>query len=371
MSADKSAISLARYRLGAKPLERLFKQVCRPCATEETVGAFRFGKRLVAIDGTVETVADTLANATYFGRSSGQYGESAYPQARCVYLVECGTHIIFDAGIWRYADSEKVFARRLLRSVRAEMLVMLDMGLTSMETLFAIHERGADFLARVESRWRLDPVISLEDGSYLADLFYPDAPPGMSKQLRVRVVVYTLDDPNRPGHGQIHRLVTSLLDPSSAPALDLVCTYHERWEIEITIDELDTHQRLSQKPFRSHYPVGVIQEIYALLIAHFVVRCWMLQTAQSLTLDPDRLSFIHCLRVIRDSLPLPHLNLPFPFSTILCDTLASWLLPLRDNRINPRVVKRRLSKFQRKRPSDRHPRPPTKLFREAIRLCSP
>lgn len=295
----------------------------------------------------------------------------AIPQARCVYLVECGTHIIFDAGIWRYADSEKVVARRLLRSVSAEMLVMLDMGLTSMETLFASGERGADFLARVESRWRLDPVVSLEAGSYLADLFYPDAPPARSKQLRVRGVVYTLDAPDRPGHGQSHRLLTSLLDPTVTPALDLVCTYHERWEIESTLDELDTHQRLSPKPFRSHSPVGVSQEIYALFIAHFVGRCWMRQTAHSLALDPDRLSFIHCLRVLRDSLPLPHLNLPFPFSTILCDTLASWVLPLRDNRITPRVLKRRLSKFQRKRPSDRHPPQPTKLFREAIRLCSP
>jgi len=94
----------------------------------------------------------------------------------------------------------------------------------------------------------------------------------------------------------------------------------------------------------------------------------MLQAAQTVGLDPDRLSFIQALRVIRDSLPLAHLHLPLGFSAMLCDTLAYWRLPPRDNRINPRVVKRRRSKFQRKQPADRHPPQPSLPFREAVRL---
>lgn len=368
-SADKSSISEARYRLGAKPLERLFKQVCRPQTTAMTPGAFRFGRRLVALDGTVETVADSQPNAAYFGRSSNSYGDSAYPQLRCLYLTECGSHIIFDAGIWPYAASEKIYIRRLLRSLSDDMLVMLDMGLTSVETLLAIHSEGADFLARVEKRWRLTPRSRLDDGSFLAELVWGDAPVGHPNHLSVRVVTYTLDDPQRPGHGEQHRLITSLLDPQVAPALDLVCTYHERWEIEVTIDELDTHQRLSQQPFRSQHPIGVIQEVYALLLAHFVIRCWILQAAQTVSLDPDRLSFIQALRVVRDSLPLPYCHLPFDFHVILCDTLAYWQIPPRDNRVNPRLVKRRFSKFPRKHLSDRHPSQPTLPFRSAVRLC--
>lgn len=368
-SADKSSISEARYRLGAKPLECLFKRVCRPQTTAATPGAFRFGKRLTALDGTVETVADSFSNAAYFGRSSNSYGDSAYPQLRCLYLVECGSHIIFDAGIWPYRSSEKVSVRRLLRSLSSEMLVMMDMGLTSVETLLRVRAQGADFLARVEKRWRLDPRSPLADGSFLAQMIWEDAPAGQPNHLLVRVVVYTLDDPLRPGHGERHRLITSLLDPQIAPALDLVCTYHERWEIEVTIDELDTHQRLSQQPFRSQRPLGVIQEVYALLLAHFVVRCWMLQAAHSVSLDPDRLSFIQALRVVRDSLPLPYCHFPFDFHTLLCDTLAYWQIPPRDNRINPRLVKRRFNKFPRKHLSDHHPPHPTIPFRSAVRLC--
>ncbi|MBA3868907.1 MAG: IS4 family transposase [Anaerolineae bacterium] len=368
-SADKSSISEARYRLGAKPLECLFKQVCHPQTTPATPGSFRFGKRLVALDGTVETVADSLSNAAYFGRSTNSYGDSAYPQLRCLYLVECGSPIIFDAGIWPYCASEKVYLRRLLRSLSDETLVMMDMGLSSVETLLGVRAHGADFLARVEKRWRLDPLSHLADGSFLAEMVWEDAPAGQPNHLPVRVVVYTLDDPQRPGHGERHRLITSLLDPQLAPALDLVCTYHERWEIEVTIDELDTHQRLSQQPFRSQRPVGVIQEVYALLIAHFVIRCWMLHAAQSVALDPDRLSFIQALRVVRDSLPLPYFHFPLGFHPVLCDTVAFWQIPPRDNRINPRLVKRRLSKFPRKHFADRHPPQPSLPFPLTVRLC--
>lgn len=370
-SASKGSISEARYRLGAKPLHRLFKQVCRPQATPTTPGAFRFGKRLVALDGTVETVADSPENAAYFGRSSNSYGESAYPQVRCIYLSECGTHIVFDAGVWPYQASEKVKARRLLRSLTSDMLVLIDRGLTSAETLFDIRQRGADFVARVEVRWRLKPLRVLKDGAYLAEIIWADAPQRPAPRMIVRVIAYTLDDPQRPGQGERHRLITSLLDPDLAPALELVEMYHERWEVEITLDEIDTHERVSGRPFRSQKPLGVIQEIYGLLLSHFIVRCWMLQTAQSATLDPDRLSFVHALRVIRDSLLWSLLATPSAFRQIICHTLAYWRLPPRDGRIHPRVVKRRQSKFERKRPIHNHPPQPTIPFREAVRLCYP
>ncbi|MBL8157320.1 MAG: IS4 family transposase, partial [Anaerolineae bacterium] len=345
--ADKSSISEARYRLGARPLVELFKRVCRPQATPMTPGAFLFGKRLVALDGTIEAVADSPANATYFGRSSGHYGDSAFPQACCIYLCECATHIIFDAGIWPYGTSEKVICRRLLRSLQADMLLMVDAGLTTFDLLNAVCQRQADFLARVEKRWLLKPIRDLNDGSYLAYLAPGDYPRRQHQRLLVRVIAYTLDDPQRPGCGQRYRLITSLLDPDTAPALDLVCAYHQRWDIELTIDELDTHQRLAQRPFRSLRPVGVVQELYGLLLAHFVVRCWMLQAAQQTLLDPRRLSFINALRLLRDGLSLGYLSLPIALSDFLLDTLSSLRLPPRDNRINPRVVKRRQAKFPR------------------------
>jgi hypothetical protein len=83
--------------LGAKVLERLFKAVCRPLATPDTRGAFAYGLRLVALDGSVDEVPDSQANRAYFGCASAPRGESAFPQVQCVYLCECGTHALFDA----------------------------------------------------------------------------------------------------------------------------------------------------------------------------------------------------------------------------------------------------------------------------------
>ena len=118
----------------------------------------------------------------------------------------------------------------------------------------------------------------------------------------MRVIVYTLTDPARPGYGETHRLVTTLLDAQEAPALDLICAYHARWEIELTIDEIDTHQRLVQHPLRSQKPVGVIQELYGLLLAHYAVRALMAEAAAQAGLAPTRLSFVHAVELIRVAL---------------------------------------------------------------------
>jgi len=122
------------------------------------------------------------------------------------------------------------------------------------------------------------------------------------ERLLVRVLEYTLDDPQRPGHQQRHRLITTLLSPHLYPALDLICTYHERWEVELVFDECDTHQ-LASHPLRSHKPLGVLQELYALLLAHFVVRVMMPRAAVQAHLDPDRLSFVNTLRLLGDAIP--------------------------------------------------------------------
>jgi hypothetical protein len=280
--ASKSSISEARYRLGAKVLEMLFKRVCCPLATHETKGAFAFGLRLVAIDGTTETMPDTPANATYFGRSSGKRGDSAFPQVQCVYMCECGTHAIFDAGFWPYHVNERVGGHRLLRSVTAEMLVMWDRGFHDFEMVLGVRQRQGQVLSRLPAHVKPTWVATLPDGSWLGYIYPRDYQRRKhGEHLLVRIIEYEIDDPNRPGHAQHHRLLTTLLDPDLYPVLDLVCLYHERWEIEIAIDEIDTHQRLLPRPLRSLHPVGVIQELYALLIAHFVVRAVMHKAALS------------------------------------------------------------------------------------------
>jgi hypothetical protein len=169
----------------------------------------------------------------------------------------------------------------------------------------------------------------------------------------------------------VHRLVTTLLDPAAAPALDLICTYHERWEVELTVDEVDTHQRLAGRPLRSRRPVGVVQELYALLLAHYAVRALMHEAACQAGVDPDRLSFIHAVRVIHDAIPEFQMTAPAEhprlYARLLRD-IAQGRLPPRRNRSHPRVVKRKLSKFRLKRPEHTHWPQPSGPFRAAVAL---
>lgn len=368
--ARASAICQRRQQLGVKPMVALFREVCQPLATADTRDAFLFGLRLMAIDGVTDDVPDTPANARYFGRQHGSRGDSAFPQVRAVYLCECGTHAICDAGFWSYATSERVGGLRVLRTVGPGMLVMWDRGFHSFDMALRCDQRHAHFLGRVPAHVQLTPIRRLSDGSYLAELRpseYHRRKRG--EHLVVRVVEYTLDDPGRVGHGDRHRLITSLLDEVAYPAHTLAVAYHERWEIELTIDEIDTHQRPAQQPLRSRTPLGVLQELYGLLLAHYAIRCLMHTAAVQADVPPDRLSFVNTVRILR--------NAVFEFQIIAPAQLAEWhrrlirdigreQLPERDHRCNPRVVKRKMSNFKLKRERHRHWPQPTKSFAEAV-----
>jgi len=366
-----SAFSYRRYQLGVSTMERLFKQVTRPLATEETPGAFLFGRRLMALDGTTITLADTPENEAVFGRHKTGRGRTAFPQVQCVFLAEAGTHAVIDAGFWRIDMSERVGSFRMLRSVGPGMLLMWDRGLHSFDMLQAAIERGTDVLSRLPAHVKPEILRQLPDGSQLVRLWpsqYRRRKQG--EHLVLRLVEYTIDDPARPGHGDRHRVLTTLLDHEAAPAKDLACAYHERWEVELTIDEIKTHELFSQR-LRSQKPVGVLQELYGLLLAHFAVRALMHAAALVADLDPDRLSFVHALRVIGDAMVefalVDEAERPWLYRRLLSD-LADVRLPERRLRSNPRVVKRKMSNFKLKRRKHDHWPQPTKPFADAVVL---
>jgi hypothetical protein len=149
----------------------------------------------------------------------------------------------------------------------------------------------------------------------------------------------------------------------------LACAYHERWEIEVIIDEVDTHQRLAGRPLRSLKPVGVIQELYGLLVAHYAIRFLMHEAALQAGIDPDRVSFVHALHVIHGAIPEFQMTapeqLPQLYTRLLCD-IVDRLLPERRLRSNPRVVKRKMSNFRLKRAVHRSWPQPTLPFHQAV-----
>lgn len=372
LRASKGGLCQARYRLGARPVVALFHQVCRPLATQETKGAFVLGLRHVAIDAQTLDLPDTAANEHAFGRPTTARGVCAFPQVNLVGLVECGTHAFIDAGLWPYGANLHQAARRLVRQVTAGMLVSYDCGLHSHALLEAIRAKDAHVLCRLPAGVRPHVVARLSDGTVLARIVPSQGPQRRARAILVRILTYPFDDPHRPGSGEVHRLLTTLLDPATASAHDLIVAYHNRWEYELSVDEVETHLRPGL-PLRSHQPVGVVQEVYGLLIAHYLVRALMDQAAQQVDLPPTRLSFLDTVRLIRDYLsdfqryaPSSH---PILAHALLADIRAA-TLPPRVNRLNPRVVKRKMSNFAVKRAKHRPWPQPTKPFQEAIVLLN-
>ena len=299
-SPHRSSLCVARQRLGVAPVRHLFQTTVRPLAQPDTPGAFYRGLRLVAIDGVVYNTPDTEANDKAFGRpSGGDRGMGAFPQVRKVSLVEVGTHVELAIVLKRLACGETTAMEGLWKHIPVSSLLLEDRGFFSYKQWKRAHSENVAVLARVKSGLILKPIRNLSDGSYLAKI-YP-SPYDREKDrygILVRVIRYKLDDPQRVGHDEEHVLMTTLLDEDLYPASELIALYHERWEEELTYDEQKTHQdpRRATKPahLRSETPGGVVQEMYALSLAHFVIRALMFEACASIGLDTDRLSFTGC-----------------------------------------------------------------------------
>ena len=296
--AGKSGISQARSRLGAEPLKTLYEAVVAPMAEGRTRGAWYRQWRLVSLDGSTLDVADTVENDEAFGRPGASRGSSAFPKIRFVALLENGTHVLWNARMADYATDEITLARDVVPGLRKGMLCLADRFFPSYELWRAAAKTGADLLWRVRQNARLEVDERLPDGSYLSRIYASTKDRRKQRNaIAVRVIEYRLQD--LPGAEPIYRLITTIPDPAAAPARELAALYHERWEIETSLDELKTHLRGAQIVLRSKTPELVRQEFYGLLMAHYAVRGLMHEAALRAGEDPDRLSFLHSVRVVQ------------------------------------------------------------------------
>lgn len=298
--ASKSAISQARTRLGAAAMQQLAARVLQPIAAPGAPGAWYQGWRVMALDGSTLDVADEQANAAFFGYPAASRGDAAFPQARLLGLVECGTHVVTGAVIGPYWESEQKQAARLLPArLQPDMLVLADRNFYGFRLWRQAAATGAKLLWRVKSTLKLRVERSLPDGSYLSTV--RDSRDRKQSQT-VRVIDYALEGSAVPTEGH-YRLLTNLLDPGQGDALELAALYHERWEVESVFAEFKTHLRANSTVLRSKTPELVQQELWGLLMAHYAVRQLMAEAAWREHLDPDRLSFVHAVRVIKRKLP--------------------------------------------------------------------
>jgi hypothetical protein len=371
----KSALSQARKRVGARPMRRLFNATASPLSRVMTRGAMYKAMPLKAMDGDDYPLPDTPANARAFGKPTttrnGQVVPGGYPQIHLTRLIEVGTRFTLEALVKPGNFNDHPCAPALLAKCSAGDLVLWDCGFHSYCLIEQAIRQGTFMMGPAPAHAVFKPLEHLSDGSYLAKIYpSPDHRRGDRQGLLVRVIEYTFDDPARPGHGQRHRLITTLLDAELYPAGELIVLYHQRWEIEIANDEITTHQLARPATeLRSRTPCGVVQEIYGVLLAHNAVRALMHEAALTLDVDPRTLSFMHAVRVIRETIPLmraaPAWVLPSLYNAMIRQISAA-VLPPRDGRINPRVIKIKMSNWPKKRPEHYHLPQPTKSFAQSI-----
>jgi hypothetical protein len=365
-----SAFTQARQRLGARPLKLLFHRTCRPLSTPGVVGAFHNDWLIVALDGSVFEAPDTPANRKTLGSASNQHSEGAFPQLRLAAICEVGTHVVTDVEMGPYNASEQTLSLRMLRRLPAGRLVLMDRGLSYYELIHAVRRRNSHVLARVKAKQRDLPVEKvLPDGSYLSTI-YPSSNAKRAKRggMRVRVVRYTHDDPTRDGCGEESCLITTMLSVETMSARQAVRLYPWRWEEESVFSEIKKTMLQNKQPLlRSKEPTLVVQEMYGLLIGHYVVRQVMAQAAsqRAKPVEAVRLSFKHSLEVLEDRLKDP--------------ADANWLRKLQREvgwqklrakrpRKYPRVKKATRSRWPSKKPGTKPPPQPTKHLSEIIKI---
>jgi hypothetical protein len=301
--AGNSGISQARTRLGWEPLRQLHDEIVKPIAVKATKGAWYRGWRLVSLDGSTLDVADEKSNDEAFGRPGASRGASAYPQIRFVSLAEIGTHVLFGTQMAGCTTSEIALSRTVLPHLERGMLCLADRNFFGFPLWMQAAATGAELLWRVKKNMRLVCEKRLPDGSYLSRIFASERDwRHKTNGATVRVIDYRLD--GIVDAEPVYRLVTTIPDHEKAPASELAALYHERWEIETAFDELKTHLRGARIVLRSKTPDLVRQEFYGLLMAHFAVRGLMHDAALKADEDPDQLSFLHAIRIVRRKLPV-------------------------------------------------------------------
>ena len=365
---DDSAFSKARQRLGVTPLRELFRDVAQPLAAPGTPGAFYRSWRLMGIDGTTFDMPDTPANERIFGRGGNQRSPNAFPQVRVLALCELGTHAICDIALRPIRGSEQAMVPHLLRSLKPDMLLLWDRGFFGFQLIESVLGTGSHLLARVKaSQLIFQRLEDLPDGSYRSKIYPSYADRRHDRHGRiVRIIEYTHDDANRAGCGARNRLLTDVLNPDDLPARAAVLLYHERWEEELAFDEIKTHLNGRDLLLRSKTPRGVVQELYGLFLAHRVIRRVMSDAAGTRRVDPDRLSFTNTLRVLQCHLHEAPTQAAEVWYTRLLNEVGRQELRPRRNRWYPRVVKRKMKKWDKKRPHHHHPPQPSKPFADSI-----
>jgi hypothetical protein len=374
---SRAVICEARKRLSAFVLQCIHDAVVTLLATHSACpSAFYRGLRLIAVDGTLLNCYDSDANREFFGRPGNQYGAGAFPQLRLVTLCELGTRVLWRSVIGVYRDCERTLTQQLLTHLKPTHLLLADQHFGVAPLIYSLIDRRVPLLIRTKKGHVFPVEKRLSDGSYLSRIYLGKNSRACQRGGRtIRVIRYTLEDPARRGHRQEHVLLTTLLCPEKYPALELIQLYHGRWEEELAFREIKQTLHKS-KVLRSQSPEMIKQEVWGLLQAHFVIRQLVYRAAVASKVPPSKISVQATVHIVQLGLFEASSKRPArkrrvrTWQRLLIADIRLEVLPDRQPRINPRVVKRRSRPRPTKQDHHRRPPLPNPVFAETVRIST-
>lgn len=357
-----NSICAARARVGFEPLEDLFHRLARRIEPSPSF----LGLRTWGVDGVRFTVPDTPENEWAFGRTASSRGTPAFPQVLGIALVDTQAHRVRDIVFTDCRDAERPGCEQMLHRLRKGDLLFIDRGFASTELFEKCMNTGANFVARISAGWKPTHVGWLGKGDSLvvveawASIRGHDGKQGKRRQicLALRMIEFQIK-PGKPV-----RLLTDLLDSVKYPARALALGYHERWETELSYDEMKTHfasvtHGALHTVFRSKTPEGVLQEAYGMMIAYNLVREVIVEAAEAHHIPAREISFVEAVEVIKEAMPRFERAVHTGTSQeerqalvhqLLQDIANVRLKRPRRKRVYDRVVKVKMSNFKLKRP---------------------
>jgi len=352
-SLTSSAVVQARQRLGFEPLSELFRRTAEHWAVSAADTQRWRGLAVYGVDGSTLRIADTLENEEAFGRPGSSRGCAAYPQLRLVTLMALRAHLLAGLALGPYRTGEVTLAETLWDKIPDDSLTILDRGFLSYGLLYRLQTQGSSrqWLIRAKAKLRWHTIRRLGPNDHLVEITVSKqarrAHPELPETLLVRAVRY-----QRRGF-RAQTLLTSLTDSQRYPAAEIAALYHERWELELTFDEIKTHTLEREETLRSRTPARVYQEVWGLAIGYNLVRLAMTRAAAEAGVPPIRISYRYALVLIRDFWRLAAITsgpglLPRRIARLHTD-LALLVLPPRRSRRYPRAVKIKMSNYPRQR----------------------
>lgn len=368
----RATLTNARKRLAPKLLEQLANTLVKLLANRPSQHPFAYynGLRLMGIDGTLLDTPDTPSNRQTFGRSSNQISHGAFPKVRVLCLCELGTRVLWRTIIGTFHQSEQKLVLPLLEHLDHRMLLLADRHFGIAPIVYRLLGRHVPFLIRVKKSQLFPVEKRLDDGSFISTIYqHKNDRRRQRPGKKVRVIRYRHSDSNRPGCGELHVLITSLMDAQKSPARELVELYHVRWEEEIAFSEWKVVM-CQGKPLRSQSPQMIRQEIWGMLIGHFILRKLIFLSSQKAAVAPIRISFTGALNILHARLPEARQSrrLNKRWFEDLLGEIGREQLPARVDRINPRRIKKRSKSWPTKHDHDRSPPKSTAPFAKQIEI---